>query len=1250
MEVELALEIVRELLAPKYLNASQELVFRAAWEGRSYRELAETVGYDSNYIKGIGSQLWRLLATATERSVSKNNFRQVLESFGSIDLPSPAIDLPSLSRIDWGETMLVPKDFVNDVSVFYGRTAECDRLLHWLTIDCCRLVTILGMGGMGKTTIAIKIVRELQTAARMTDATAAAAVPPTPQSERKFSHIIWRSLLNAPLLKELLPELLHNLIGSSAAASHNLDRQQRVLPRSISSQIELLLSLCQQYCCAIVLDNCESIFQGGAQVGQYRAGYADYGELFSMLGRMNHQSCLILTSREKPTEIGRLEGINAKVRTLTLPGLDATAGRQIFADRGCLPMSGLEWAEIDRYYGGNPLAFQLIAAAVKEVADGDVSEIFAYLQADRFNFTDINNLLEQQWYRLTPAEQQVMYWLAIAREPMSLAELEAALHPAWNRRELSAERHPLPAAPINTAGSSLLSVLQCLCRRSIIATSPHLERGKRRWSLQPMVMEYVTSKFVEQICAEIERQAPMLLDTQPILQANAKEYLRQAQLRQIVQPAIERLRTSIGNPHQIGTQLQQILARWRSTKSLHPGYLAGNMLNFLVQLQLDLTDLDCSELAIQQAYLVNTDLKRVNFANSQILNCAFMQTFSSILSLAYSPDGNTLAASDSSGEIRLWRVSDGQCALTCMGHTNWVRAIAFSPDGQYLASSSDDRTLKIWDLQDGTCIRTLGEGIHSLGFDFSPDGKYLASGSDRHTIYLWDLQTGDCLREFVGHQGWSMHLKFHPQGDRAICGSSDGSVRLWNVSTGECERIWQGHENWVTAVDYSPDGKHIVSGSLDGTLRLWDPASDRCLLVVDGHGDEIWSVAFSPNGQQFASAGVGGLLRVWRTSDGHCLHRLEGHLKRLWSVAFHPDGRSIASGGEDREIRFWQIDDGKCWQVLSGYSNWFKSIAWNPESDRVITASRDAGIRLWDLYSPECLHLLSGHTKSTLAVAYAPNGETFATTGDDRTIKIWDVRTLGCLRVLRGHTDAICTLAYSPDSNHLLGGGNDRTIRIWDIAQGRCMGVRNGHTDRICSLAVHPDGLLSETAFASASEDATVKIWNLQTSEPIRTFTQHTNRALAVAFDPRGTILASGGMDSKILLWHIQTGELYHTLTGHEGWILSLAYSPDGRWLASGASDYSIAIWSMETGLRVATLTGHQSWVWSVAISKCGRYLASASEDETIRIWDLITHQLLSTRRASRPYEGLTIDGVTGLTKAQTDGLKALGAIDRDNC
>jgi hypothetical protein len=268
MELDRAEEIVREILAPQYLSPPQELVFRAAWNGQSYQDLAADLGYEHNYIKGVGAQIWKMLATATECRVSKGNFRQVLESVAEQLNFSLVTDLaPTQSQIDWGEAM--------DVSAFYGRELERDRLYRWTIADRCRIVAILGMGGMGKTTIAIELVQQLQAISRGSDLVSSDRVE-VADPDRQFTQILWRSAINAPLLTELLADLIRTAIGSIGWRSIQpelLTRQAiasegklaaEVMPKTVAGQIELLLKICQKYRCLIVLDNVESIFQAGA--------------------------------------------------------------------------------------------------------------------------------------------------------------------------------------------------------------------------------------------------------------------------------------------------------------------------------------------------------------------------------------------------------------------------------------------------------------------------------------------------------------------------------------------------------------------------------------------------------------------------------------------------------------------------------------------------------------------------------------------------------------------------------------------------------------------------------------------------------------------------------------------------------------------------------------------------------------------------------------------------------------------------
>ncbi len=317
MSVEDALVIVDTLLQQQCLSNVQELVFRHAWEGQTYQEIAESCGYDVAYIRNVGSKLWKLLSKAVGENVTKSNFQSLLRqralrtiressNFGSPVLSTvedknisgqnaqpnwleTAANFRSSQGVttnqqqDWGEAA--------DVSVFYGRIEELATLEQWIIKEHCRLVALLGMGGIGKTTLAVKLAEQVQ---------------------NKFEYIIWRSLRNAPLVEDILAELIRFL-------SHE---QEVELLVTVDGKISRLISYLRSAPCLLVLDNIEAILLSGECVGRYRAGYEGYGELIRRVGEVHHQSCLILTSREQPEEVTLLAGETLPVRSLQLTGLN----------------------------------------------------------------------------------------------------------------------------------------------------------------------------------------------------------------------------------------------------------------------------------------------------------------------------------------------------------------------------------------------------------------------------------------------------------------------------------------------------------------------------------------------------------------------------------------------------------------------------------------------------------------------------------------------------------------------------------------------------------------------------------------------------------------------------------------------------------------------------------------------------------------------------------------------------------------
>ena len=450
MNVEEALDIAHRFLDQGSLSKVQEIVFRQSWEKQSYPEIAKDAGYEVGYIRDVGCKLWQLLSKAFGKKVTKNNFhgvmkqqyfakhgtwrtrnfRQELRVQESSNLLTTE-GFVALQRQDWGEAV--------DVSVFSGRAAELATLEQWIVQDRCRLVALMGMGGIGKTTLAVKMAEELQD---------------------QFEYLIWRSLRNAPPVQEFLKELI--LFVS--------DEQEVNLPETVDSLISRLMQYLRQHCCLLILDNGESILRSGERAGRYRSGYEGYGQLLRRVGDERHQSCLVLTSREKPIGLSAKEGETLPVRSLQLNGLGYKEAHSILIAKGLVSPED-ESRLLIEHYSGNPLALKIAATTIQSLFSGDVSR---FLEQGTVVFGDIWNILDQQFNRLSALEKQVMFCLATNPEWVTLPQLLEAIEPAVSYREL-------------------LEALESLNQRSL------LERSSASFTQQTVVMEYMTQRGSNQL-------------------------------------------------------------------------------------------------------------------------------------------------------------------------------------------------------------------------------------------------------------------------------------------------------------------------------------------------------------------------------------------------------------------------------------------------------------------------------------------------------------------------------------------------------------------------------------------------------------------------------------------------------------------------------------------------------------------------------------------------------------------------------
>ncbi|NMG19762.1 NACHT and WD40 repeat domain-containing protein [Brasilonema bromeliae] len=1108
--------------------------------------------------------------------------------------------LNSKNYLDWGDATFI--------LVFYGRTEELTTLQQWILDERCRLVLLLGMGGIGKTALSVKLAQQIQ---------------------EDFEYVIWRSLREAPPINTIVANLIQVLSAQQETENN--------LPEKLSEKISRLVYYLQNNRCLLILDNVESILRSGSRAGQYREGYEGYGELFRQLGEANHQSCLVLTSREIPQEVALLKGQTLPVRSLQLSGLKVNEGQEILKVKG-LSAAEEEWKAIIKLYTGNPLALKMVATTIVDVFDGNVTE---FLQQNTAVFGDIRDILDQQFERLSDLEKEIMYWLVINREPVSLSELR--------------EDIVLPIPP-----QKLLEALESLIRRSLIekatlreelrSTPMLVEKSAATFTLQPIVMEYVTQVLIELVCEEIVTENIKLFRYHALMKATAKDYIREGQIRLILQPVIDGLLTVLRSKRSIKNQLTKILVRLREESPQEPGYTAGNILNLLCHLKTDLSGYDFSHLAVWQADLRNVKLHDVNFQNANLAKSVFAETFGGVLSVAFSPVsaaspegiGELLALGDTNGEIRLYQVSDWKQLLSCKSHNNWVTSLVFSPDSRTFASGSVDCTVKLWDISTAQCLQTLQEHDDEVwSVAFSPDGNTLASSSDDYTVKLWSVSTGQCLRTFQGHTSWVCSVTFSPDGQTLFSGSDDHTVRLWDINIGECLKTFRGHDDGIRAITVSRDGKMLASGSEDQTVKLWDVSSGECLKTFQGHFNEVYSVTFRSQGDILASGSFDQTVRLWSVSTGECLKTFQGHSSWVYSVAFSPQGDLVASGSYDQTVRLWSVRTGECLKTFQGYTHQVLSVAFSPDGQTLASGSHDSSVRLWDVSEGKCLKTFQGHRAAIQSVAFSPDGQTLASGSEDRTVRLWDVNTGQVLQIFQGHRAAIRSVAFSPDGQTLASGSEDQTVRLWDVNTGQALRTCQGHRNQVWSVAFSPQGMM----LVSSALEETLKLWDVSTGECLKTLEGHTGWVWSVAFSPDGELLASTSADRTLRLWSVSTGECLRLLRVDTGWLLSVAFSPDGRTLASSCQDHTVKLWDVSTGKCLKVLEGHRGgWLRSVAFSPDHQILASGGEDETIRLWDVTTGECLKILKAEKPYERMNIMGVTGLTTAAIATLKVLGA------
>ncbi|MCK4625493.1 MAG: WD40 repeat domain-containing protein, partial [Phycisphaerae bacterium] len=549
----------------------------------------------------------------------------------------------------------------------------------------------------------------------------------------------------------------------------------------------------------------------------------------------------------------------------------------------------------------------------------------------------------------------------------------------------------------------------------------------------------------------------------------------------------------------------------------------------------------------------------------------------STFSVAYSPTGKIFATGGGrDGKIALWDVKTGKRIATLTGHKSTIVCLAFSPDGKTLASGGHDKTVRLWDVANGKETgRTTSKGrIDALVL--RSDGKAVVFAFSTR-LHVWHPGRPKAASVELGrHKRPIRAAAFLPDGNTILSCDMDGTVLFWDARTDKDPGQIKLPGGTISSMTVSPDGKTLAYGCKDGTVRFWSLEKKKEIFVLEGHKAFVSCLVFSPDGKVLAvNSGGDCTVRLWDLATKKEIRRLPGSGGKWNCLAFSPDGKTLAILRADKSAGLWNVKTGKPVHNFAGHTDQIYTLAFSPDGKRLASGAVssalgaksgiDSNIRIWDVpRRREIVNWPAHGTRGPNALAWMPDGKAIVSCGAEQFAGMWDTQTGKPIRAFGPHGRFVTSVAVSPDGKIVAtGGDNDGKVYLWNAVTGERFDKWEGKIGRNVKLAFSGDGKA-----LAGTDSRSIYIWTIPPDKSVTRCSGPGGFVPRIDFSPNGRLVLSAGHSGRIALSDAMNGNRISTIS-HGSGVNGVAFSPDGKLIASAGRDKTVRVWETATGKQV---------------------------------------------------------------------------------